>query len=111
MIFAPDAFLGDWYGWVTNQAAHALLIGALIFALVAITRLTRLQALWLTLALYALWELHTFAGDVLDGVTDFAFVAAGAVFAKAAWEGERRIMAAAFIAIVLAAAVGVWGRL
>lgn len=104
-----DAFLNDPYGWITNQAGHALFVGVGLFALAAMTPLNRKQALWITLALYALWEVVTTA-DVLDGVTDFAFVAAGAVFGKAAWEGERRVMAAAFAAMVIAGAVGVWGR-
>lgn len=111
MIFTPDAFLGDPYGWITNQAAHALLIGVGLFALAAVTPLTRRQAMCITLAVYALWEIGTFAGDVLDGVTDLAFVAAGAVFGKAAWEGDRRVMAWSFAAILIASALGVWGRL
>ncbi len=106
-----DAFLNDPLGWAGNQAAHALLIGGGGFALASVTPLSRGQALGLLLALFGLWEVYTFAGDVLDGVTDFAFVAAGAVFAKAAWERDRRTLALAFAGIVVAAAVGVWGRL
>ena len=30
----PDAFLNDWYGWITNQMSHALL-GLALTALVA----------------------------------------------------------------------------
>ncbi len=106
-----DAFLGDWYSWVCNQAAHVLLIGAVGFGLAAITPLARGAAMWTVLALYALWEVATSAADVQDGVTDFAFVAAGVIFARAAWEGERVIMAAALIGIAAASAVGIWGRL
>lgn len=106
-----DAFLGDPLGWAGNQAAHALLIGCGGFALAAVTHLTRAQALGLILALFGLWEVVTFAGDVLDAVTDFAFVAAGAVFGKAAWELDRRVMAYSFAAIVIAASIGVVQRL
>lgn len=106
-----DAFLGDPYGWITNQAGHALFIGLGLFALAAITPLSRRQALGVTLALYGFWEIATFAGDVLDGLTDLAFVAAGAFFGKAAWEGDRRVMAWSFAAMVIAGAIGVWGRL
>lgn len=111
MIFAPDAFLGDPLGWAGNQAAHAALIGMGGFALAAVTPFTRAQALGLILAVYGLWEVVTFAGDVLDGVTDFAFVAAGAFFGKAAWEMDRRGMAYGFAAIVLATGIGVVQRL
>ena len=107
----PDAFLGDPLGWAGNQAAHALLIGCGGFALAAITPFTRAQALGLILALFGLWEVVTFAGDVLDGVTDFAFVAAGAFFGKAAWEQDRHGMAYGFAAIVIAAAIGVVQRI
>lgn len=110
MIFAPDAFLGDPLGWIGNQAAHALIVGMGLFALAAATRLSRKQALWVTLALYGLWEVRTFAGDFLDAATDWAFVAMGAAFGWAAWEGRRDKIALAFAGIILAAAAGVWVR-
>lgn len=110
-LTTPDAFLRDWYGWITNEAAHALFVGLPIFALLAaLTPLSRRQAVAVTLALYGLFEVATYAGDLQDGVTDFTFVAAGAVFGKAAWEGNRRLMAATIAATLLAGIVGIWGR-
>jgi hypothetical protein len=111
MIFVPDAFLGQPLAWAGNQAAHALLIGAGIFALAAVTPLNRRQAFWAALALYGVWEVYTFAGDFLDAATDWSFVAMGAAFGWAAWEGNRDKLALAFAGIVLAAAAGVWVRL
>lgn len=111
MITTPDAFLTDWYGWVTNQAAHVLLVGAGIFALAAVTPLDRRQSFWTALALYGVWEVWTFAGDFLDAATDWSFVAMGAAFGWSAWEGSRDKLALAFAGIVLAAAAGVWVRL
>ena len=111
MITTPDAFLGQPLAWVGNQAAHALIVGAGVFALAAVTRLNRRQAFWVTLALYGLWETWTFAGDFLDAATDWAFVAMGAGFGWAAWEGNRDKLSLAFAGILLAAAAGVWVRL
>jgi hypothetical protein len=111
MITIPDAFLGQPLAWAGNQAAHALLIGVGIFALAAVTPLDRRQAFWTALALYGVWEVWTFAGDFLDAATDWAFVAMGAAFGWAAWEGNRDKLALAFSGIVIAAAAGVWVRL
>lgn len=111
MITAPDAFLGDWYGWITNQAAHALIVGMGVFAVAAATRLTRRQAFWITLALYGVWEVWTFAGDYLDAATDWAFVAMGAAFGWQAWEGNRDKIRLAFVGILVAGAAGIWVRL
>ena len=106
-----DAFLSDWYGWITNQAGHALFIGVGIFALAAMTPLSRRAAFGVTMALYGWWEVATFAGDVLDGLTDWVFVGMGAAFGWQAWEGKRRGMALAFAGIVVAGLAGVWVRL
>ena len=111
MIFTPDAFLGQPLAWVGNQAAHVLLIGMGIFALAAVTPLNRRQAFWTTLSLYGAWEVWTFAGDFLDAATDWSFVAMGAAFGWAAWEGRRDKLALAFVGVVIAAAAGVWVRL
>lgn len=35
MIFFPDAFRGDWYGWATNQLSHAFL-GSLLSTVAAL---------------------------------------------------------------------------
>ena len=107
MITTPDAFLGQPLLWAGNQAAHALFIGIGIFALAAITPLSRRQAFGLTLALYGLWEVWTFAGDFLDGATDWAFVAMGAAFGWQAWEGNRDKIRLAFVGMVIAALAGV----
>lgn len=111
MITTPDAFLGDWYGWITSQAGHALFVGMVVFALAATTPLTRRQAFWTTLALYAVWEVWTFAGDFLDAATDWSFVAMGAAFGWMAWEGNRDKVRLAFAGMILAAAAGVWVRI
>lgn len=111
MLLTPDAFWHDWYGWVTNQAGHVLLVGLPAFAAVAMTPLSRRAAFWLACVGYAVWEVLTFQGDVLDGLTDWAFVAAGAAFGWAAWEGDRRRMIWAVAGILAAAVAGAGVRL
>ena len=31
MIFEPDAYLGDPYGWLVNQSGHVLWVGLVVF--------------------------------------------------------------------------------
>ncbi len=111
MITTPDAFLGQPLLWAGNQSAHALLIGVGVFALAAVTPLSRAQAFWTALALYGAWEVWTFAGDFLDAATDWSFVAMGAAFGWAAWERDRGKITLAFAGIVIATAAGVVVRL
>lgn len=111
MILTPDAFLNDPLGWIGNQSAHALFIGCGLFALAAITPLSRREAFGVVLALYGAWEVWTFAGDFIDGATDLSFVAMGAAFGWMAWEGKRDKIAMALAGLVIAGAAGVWVRI
>lgn len=80
-----DAQPGDWYGWLTNQAAHMALVGIPVtLALVAVG-----VPLWLApiiaAAVYAVvWEwLIQRSKDVADSLTDTAMTMAGAMFVAA----------------------------
>ena len=37
-LTTPDAYPGNAYGWITNQSGHALIIGAMLFAPIAVGR-------------------------------------------------------------------------
>lgn len=112
MQFSPDAFSDDWYGWITNQAGHALFIGGGLFLVLAwMTGRAKLPVA-ITAAGYAIWEVrHYFiAGDALDSFVDWLFVMLGALFVGALWRYRRN--AATIYALLIAAvgAVGVWRR-
>jgi len=78
-ILKSDNFPTDWYGWLTNQAAHVLL-GQVLFAVMMIGSLGAGEfahriAVWAAVAIgYAIWEVVT-RGRFWDAVEDFMFVA------------------------------------
>src|SRR6478735_380660 len=85
----PDDFRGDPYGWLTNQMSHVLagLGGAWLVALIVRSLgLSGGAAAWLAVALAALasgslevLQLRR-GGGLRDGIEDFAFVLAGALW-------------------------------
>lgn len=110
-ILTPDAFQGDPLGWAGNQSAHVLIIGAGVWSLMSRLGLRRACAYGAVAASYALWEAVTFQGDILDAVTDFAFVAAGAGMAWAAITFDRRDLLLIFAGVIIAAGIGMVIRL
>ena len=81
MLFTPDNFKRDWYGWITNQWAHVML-GQMLFGLSMIATLlidgefaSRIYVLAGVAFVYFLWELFTFKPKQFwDAVEDFFFV-------------------------------------
>ena len=110
-ILTPDAFPGDPLAWIGNQSAHVLVIGAGVWSLMSWLGMRRAWAYGAVAASYAVWEWATFQGDVLDAVTDFAFVAAGAGMAWAAITFDRRDLLLIFAGVIIAGAIGVGLRL
>lgn len=110
-IFTPDSFAGDPLAWIGNQTAHALLIGGGGWALLVWAGLRRAHAYAVVAGLYALWEAITYRGDTLDGVTDWAFVIAGAAMAWAAWVSDRKDLRLVFAGVIIAGIIGMGLRL
>ncbi|MDE0590412.1 hypothetical protein OU789_10785 [Halocynthiibacter sp. C4] len=113
MLFQPDDFQGDWYGWLTNQAAHVLL-GMGIFAAVSllfshISKRPHEMALIISAFGYGFFE-YLQGGTFIDSVADWAFVMSGAFFAVAAWHMRRNIMAGLVVSVGALLVVGVWRR-
>ena len=109
LLATPDAQPGDWYGWITVLAAHALFVGVPIGA--ALLALDWHQ--WLGATVYWLWEtvqIVMFGGMLTDSLTDWAAVALGQALVWAAWRSRRKVLAGAGGALALIAAVGVWRR-
>jgi len=77
-IDTPDNFPTDWYGWLTNQAAHVLL-GQMTFAMLMIGSLgagefSHRLVVWGAVAFgYVIWEIAT-RSRLWDAVEDFMFV-------------------------------------
>ncbi|WP_347837762.1 hypothetical protein [uncultured Planktomarina sp.] len=71
----------DWYGWLTNQAGHAYLVGfPAIYAVLSFTGATGLSAVAIVAAVYfLLWEVIIQRGkDRADQIMDTFHVASGA---------------------------------
>lgn len=115
----PSSFRGDWYGWATNQIAHAMFVGfgtATFFSLVA----SKVSGEWIDqritfaviVALYVfVWEALVQGWRGLDSLTDAAFVALGAsafLVIDMAYVIER--IALWYVALMLMLAPGVLQR-
>lgn len=85
VLRAADAQPGDWYGWLTNQAAHMVLVGVPAALVLLFMGVPAWLAPILTAALYGLvWEvLAQRSKDVRDSLMDTAMVMAGACFVVA----------------------------
>lgn len=109
LLATPDAQPGDWYGWLTVFAAHALVVGAPIGALMLALRWPQAVGA----VLYWLWEtvqIVMFGGVLTDSLVDWSAVALGQALVWAAWRGRRKVLAGAGGALALIAAIGVWRR-
>ena len=120
----PDAFLHDWYGWLTNQMAHALL-GLAVTALLAWVLgafMSRAFEMPVTMHGPALvivavgyffgWEgvWQRYGAGMGDALADTAFMALGGLLGVSAWarKGGRVALAMAVAVVMLGA--GVWRR-
>ena len=111
MIFSPDDFDGDWYGYLTNQSGHAYLVGcpaALIvspwWGLVAAPAVIGLC--------YAIvWEWMVQRGrDWRDSLEDSVHVTAGASAICAALSGDVATVAGCLAAQGVLLMVGIYRR-
>lgn len=102
-LLRPDAQPRDWYGWLTNQAGHAALVGqpaalALMIAGVPAWATAAIVAV----AYLALWERLIQRGrDWADSLTDTASAGAGAALLATAVVAD--LPAAVFVLAVWAA--------
>lgn len=71
MLFIPESFDADWYGWVTNQSGHFLL--GMVIAFIT-------KRIWPAVALAVAFEIVQWSPDLIDSLTDVAFTVSGAVF-------------------------------
>lgn len=80
MIFPPDDFRNDWYGWMTNQMAHALGVGT-VGGLALMPFLgPYIAPVAVFVAYFLLWEVwrQKLGAGVADALQDSACVMAGA---------------------------------
>lgn len=88
MLFIPDSFNADWYGWATNQSGHFLL--GLVVAFIT-------GRVWPAVALAVAFELIQWSPDLIDSLTDVAFTAVGAIFYVYALSGVIWYLIAAMV--------------
>lgn len=88
MLFVPDSFNEDWYGWVTNQSGHFLL--GLVVAFIT-------GRMWPAVALAVMFELIQWSPDWIDSLTDVAFTAVGSIFYVYALSGVIWYLVAAMV--------------
>lgn len=120
----PDAFANDWYGWLTNQMAHALL-GLAVTALLAwvlgafMSRAFEMDVPMhgpavaiLAVVYFTAWEgvWQRYGAGMGDALADTAFMALGGLLGVSAWarKGGRVALAMAVGAALLMA--GAWRR-
>ena len=106
-LLRPDAFAGDWYGWLTNQASHVL-VGAVLAMLLSLRFALLAAAGGYGLVEVAQLALHGL-GLWADGLADLGFAALGAGLVVAWWAGRVRLFFAGLVAAVVAL-VGGAGR-
>lgn len=120
----PDAFITDWYGWLTNQMSH-MLLGLAITALLAwILGCLMSRAMEMDVAMHGpalvivavvyffgwegLWQ--RYGAGMWDALADTAFMTIGGLLGVSAWarRGGRVALAMGAAAVMLGA--GVWRR-
>lgn len=111
----PDAFLNDWYGWLTNQSGHILLGMVMLFVLGWLLSDNCLGMIMTALTYGAIEIVHyKFLGGLArDSGVDLFFVLIGAIFMFAAlsmWKWRKEAMTACIIAASAALSLGVWRR-
>ena len=110
-LMGPDAFIGDWYGFATNQLGH-FMVGLVGFFIVAYIRGSVRWSVAAVLVGYAAWEVFhiSIGGTVADSVNDFTFVAIGLAFGVAAWVASRGAMMFALVLAMVSLLDGVLER-
>lgn len=110
-MFAPDDFRRDRYGYLTNQAGHAYLVGAPI-ALAASPWWGLVAAPVVVAVSYGLfWEIGVQRGRLWrDSLEDTVHVLAGASVICAALSGDAMTVAACMAAQAALLGLGWWRR-
>lgn len=110
MIFDPDAFANDWYGYLTNQAGHSYLVGApLVLALSPWFGIAAPVAVGVGYGL--IWEIGIQRGRLWrDSFEDTVHVTTGAAVIASALTGSHVAAAICLAAQGALLAIGIWRR-
>jgi ABC-type Mn2+/Zn2+ transport system permease subunit len=111
--FRADDFKDDAYGWLTNQGAHASLVGVVLAAPgLAWGFPPYLVPVIVALVYGVAWEwLWQRGGMVADSLMDTACVMAGASILAAAWVQSGWTLAAVLVVWGAVLIAGYWRRL
>ena len=111
MIFAPDDFADDWYGYLTNQSGHAYLVGCPLALIVSPWWGLVAAPIIIAVCYGIIWELIVQHGrDWRDSLEDTVHVMAGASVICAAISGDIWTVAGCLAAQAVLLGIGVWRR-
>lgn len=112
-LLEADDQRGDWYGWVTNQAGHAAVVGQPAgWALWALGAPAFLSFAVVVSVYLVVWEFLVQGGaDWRDSIMDTANVAAGVAVMTMALEGSVGLTGLVLLIWGVLLAFGVWRRL
>lgn len=111
MLSDPNAFRRDPYGYLTNQAGHAYLVGAPLALALSIWAPALAVPVIVAVAYGLIWELGVQRGRLWrDSLEDTVHVLSGASVMAAALTGDAIVTAACMGAQAGLLAVGVWRR-
>ena len=111
MSFAPDDFDGDWYGYLTNQAGHAYLVGAPLALILAPWWGLVAAPFMIGLAYLLAWEIAVQRGrDWRDSLEDSVHVTCGAAVICGALSGDVLTAAGCLALQAVLLGIGVWRR-
>jgi hypothetical protein len=111
MIFAPDSFARDPYGYATNQAGHAYLVGAPAALILAPWWGLIAAPAVIAVVYWLAWEIGVQRGRLWwDSFEDAVHVMAGASVICALMSGDRWIAPGCLLAQAVLLCVGIWRR-
>jgi len=110
-IFPADDQAGDWYGWLTNQGAHAMVGVGIGLAFTGLGMVPLIAVICAAGVYWAVWERSIQSGkDWRDSLQDTAHVTTGAALIVLALQGHLLGACIAYAAWCVNLAVGVWRR-
>lgn len=113
-LLTPDAYHHDWYGWTLNESGH-MVLGAMLAILIAMIVQQSKVGMFVAIMLTAAWEVFAYitqpTAELMDKITDAAFMAVGAALAYLVWRHSKPGLAIACLAVCGAIVIGIGGRI
>ena len=110
-LIEPDDFKGDWYGWLTNQASHAL-IGVVVMGVAWFIKADIAYAFATMVIVYALVIEGMFQGFRMprDSIVDTWFVCLGGLISVSLTHNSLKMYVITIVAGAISFGFGCWRR-